>query len=224
MSPHSTFQTRQNPPKRVFFATLIVIFFSAMSATDSVGFVPCSLDDTCGHSQSVALSSLPVLGLSTSSGQANDSVAVSGVEPVRIEVASVGIDLPVQNPATRDIQALDDLLQQGPARYTDSARLGEDGNVLIFAHSSHLPIVRNQMFRAFNAVPDLKTGDSITLVGDDGKKYLYSVESVVQADTNDGTQIPLSPALGKKLTLVTCNTLVGKSARWILTANFVGTI
>ncbi|MDB5187661.1 MAG: Peptidase sortase-like protein [Candidatus Kaiserbacteria bacterium] len=148
--------------------------------------------------------------------------AVQGSNPVRIIIDSVGIDLPVQNPATRDVDALDALLQTGPARYSASAQLGEDGNVVLFAHSSHLPIVHNQMFRAFNKIPDLKAGDSITLVGSNGKKYLYRVTGVEKASTTDGTTIDLSTAHGKKLTLVTCDTLTGKSARFVLSADFVG--
>jgi LPXTG-site transpeptidase (sortase) family protein len=213
------------PPKRVFLAAFVVLFFCTLSAADSVGFVPCSFDGTCvTHSDSIALSSLPMLGLPAQAGDTNTPVAVQTALPARIQIASAGIDLPVQNPGTRDVDALDALLTQGPARYVDSAKLGQDGNVLIFAHSSHLPIVHNQMFKAFNAIPDLKAGDNITIVGDDGKSYLYSVDSVAKADTQSGVSIDLSPTQGKKLTLVTCDTLTGKSARFILTATFVGTI
>jgi LPXTG-site transpeptidase (sortase) family protein len=223
--------SQEKPPKRVFLAALIVIFFSGLSASDSIGLVPCSLDGTClpaealaeagvAHSDSVALSSLPLLGESATSS----AKAIATALPVRIKIDSVNVDLPIQNPSTTNVDALDALLQQGPARYVESAKLGEDGNVIIFAHSSHLPIVHNQMFRAFNALPDLKQGDSITLVGDDGKNYLYSVDSIAKADVENGTSISLSPSQGKKLTLVTCDTLTGKSARFVLTATFVGTI
>jgi len=221
---NSNFQSHSGnkPPKMVFISALIVVFFSTLSAADSIGLVPCALDGTCTEvstqSNSVALSSLPMLG-----DVATDTVAHTAL-PVRIKIDSVGIDLPIQNPATRDVSALDALLQNGPARYVDSAQLGESGNVLIFAHSSHLPIVHNQMFKAFNSIPELSQGDTITLVGDDGKSYLYSVDSVVKADVEAGTSISLSPTQGTKLTLVTCDTLTGKSARYILTASFVGTI
>lgn len=214
------------PPKRVFVAAVLVIFFSALSTSDSLGFVPCYIDGTScdASSQKLALSSLPQLGLSTSSRQANSPLAVSGVEPVHISISAVGVDLPVQNPDTTDVDALDALLQNGPARYTESALLGEDGNVIIFAHSSHLPIVHNKMFQAFNNIPELKAGDTITLKGADGKSYVYSVDSVAKASVGDGTTLDLSPGIGKKLTLVTCDTLTGKSARFILEATFVGTI
>jgi len=211
-------KNRQEPPVAVFLATTIVVFFCSLSAADSVGLVPNYIDGTTpiGTSTqidtSVPLSNLPQLGETSTS---------AGTEPVHIEISAIGLDLPVQNPSTRDIDTLDALLQSGPARFVDSAQLGENGNVLIFAHSSHLPIVHNQMFRAFNKIPNLQAGDQIVLTGADGQQYLYSVVSVVRADASD-TTIPLDKTQGKKLTLVTCDTLTGKSARFVLTANFVG--
>jgi len=107
-------------------------------------------------------------------------------------------------------------------RYVDSARLGEKGNVLIFAHTSHLPVVKNQMYKAFNRVPELSPGDTITVQGE-GRSYVYSVKSVRKANAEDAI-IDLSPTLGKKLTLVTCDTLTSKSSRFILEADFVAVI
>ncbi len=212
----TTASSRKKPPFGVFLATVIVVFGLSLSAADSIGFVPCQIDGTC---DSVALANLPQLGVEGSA-----STSTQGVIPVEVQVPSVGIDLPVQNPATTDVDALDALLNKGPARYVQSAELGVEGNVLIFAHSSHLPIITNSMFKAFNQIPNVEPGASITLVGADGKSYLYSVDSVVKADTNDGTTINLDPSQGQKLTLVTCDTLTGTSARFILTAHFVGVV
>jgi LPXTG-site transpeptidase (sortase) family protein len=210
----------QKPPFGVFLATFVLVFFCSLSVADSIGFVPDYIDGTSPRSaygtnthSSVALSDLPQLGETAPSS--------STIPPIRIRIPAANIDLPVQNPSTHDIDTLDALLQAGPVRYTDSAHLGERGNVLIFAHSSHLPIVHNQMFRAFNNIADLRAGDTITLIGSDGKSYLYRVTSVRKVDVND-TTIDLSKTAGTKLTLVTCDTLTGKSARFILTADFVG--
>lgn len=208
------------PPKRVFFAASIVMFFISLSAADSVGLVPYYIDGT--SPKSVALTNLPELGEET------NVVSVTPTAlPSRIVISSIGLDLPVQNPSTRDITALDVLLQSGPARYVDSAKLGEKGNVLIFAHSSHLPIVHNQMYKAFNRVPELSEGNVITVIGTDSsgveKSYLYVVRSVRRADAEDEV-VDLSPKLGTRLTLVTCDTLTSKSTRWILEADFVGVL
>lgn len=212
----STNTAKKQPPFLVFLATTVLVFGLSLSAAESVGFVPCQIDNTCDQ-DSVAISSLPQLGVE-GSAPAN----AQGVQPVEIQIPSVGIDLPVQNPTTTDVDTLDALLNKGPAHYVNSADLGVSGNVLIFAHSSHLPIVTNKMFQAFNQIPNVNPGASITIVGADGKDYLYSVDSVVKATTDDGTTINLDPSQGEKLTLVTCDTLTGTSARFILTAHFVG--
>lgn len=205
-------------------ATTVVIFFMTLSAADSVGFVPYYVDGTSpSHADgSLELSELPTLGTDTNGAAGAATVASAPASaPNRIRIAAIDLDLPVQNPTTRDINSLDVLLQNGPARYVDSAQLGESGNVLIFAHSSHLPVVRNQMFRAFNRIPELTSGEMIVLTGKDGRDYLYRVDSVRSADANEAT-IDLSAAAGTKLTLVTCDTLTSKSARFVLEATFVG--
>ena len=216
--------TTGKPPFAVFFATTIVLFVLVLSAADSVGFVPDYIDGTAGTHESLAVSDLPMLGEEKEPiTQIVPEADLAPARPTRILIPAISMDLPVQNPSTRDLTALDTLLQKGPARYVDSAQLGVKGNVIIFAHSSHLPVVHNQMYRAFNRVPELEAGDTITIKGDDGISYMYSVTSVRKANVNDAT-IDLSPSLGKKLTLVTCDTLTSKASRFILEADFVGTV
>lgn len=230
---------QSRPPAPVFAAATIVIFFLSLSAAESIGFVPCYVDGTdCAirastrtisaglfdaNREIVALSELPELGSETS--PISNVQLPTPVLPERIVIPEINLDLPVQNPSTRDIATLDEYLKDGPVRYVDSAKLGEKGNVLIFAHTSHLPVVKNQMYKAFNRVPDLKPGDSITLQGE-GKTYLYTVRSVRKTNVENVEEsiIDLSPTQGRKLTLVTCNTLAGKSARFVLEADFVAVI
>jgi LPXTG-site transpeptidase (sortase) family protein len=219
------------PPFAVFLATTVVIFFLILSAADSVGFVPNYID---GSTPLTANGTAPESGVSENGvGASSDALAlnqlptlgeeiVATVLPTQIQIPSIDLDLKVQNPSTKDIGKLDELLKNGPARYVDSAKLGGRGNMIIFAHSSHLPIVHNQMYKAFNRVPELNSGDTITLTGDDGKHYLYAVDDVRKADAAEDI-IPLAVD-GTKLTLVTCDTLTSKSSRFILTATLVGTI
>lgn len=220
---------RQTPPKRVFFAATVMLFFCAFSAADSVGFVPCQMDGTCASAPGVSLEALPMLGEESpvQAQAAGDAALAAGAQdvpaalPERIRIGAIGLDLPVQNPATTDVAALDALLTNGPARYARSAKPGEEGNVIIFAHSSHLPIVHNKMYQAFNRIPELQPGDLIVLDGG-GREYLYSVVSIRKADVESGTAISLSADEGARLTLVTCDTLTGKSSRFILDAEFIG--
>ena len=232
-------KTRNKPPLAVFLASTMLVFGISFFAADSFGFVPYYIDGTdpsaavaAASSHDLALSQLPQLGetdgradaaLAAAAKQAADAAKPKqAVYPMHITIASVGINLPVQNPSTINVDALDALLVNGPARYANSATLGQSGNMVIFAHSSHLPIVHNTMFQAFNNVPNVQAGDVVSITGSDGTDYIYRVDSVVKATTTDGTQIPLETS-GTKLTLVTCDTLTGKSARFILTASYIGT-
>lgn len=210
--------------KPLFAAASVMLFFLSLSAADSIGFVPYYVDGSESNRE-VALSNLPELGEELQNDGYTKSVIETGeteqlgVAPERIVIPAIGLDLPVQNPETRDVGALDELLKAGPARYVDSALLNEKGNVLIFGHSSRLPVVRNQMYKAFNDVPELVAGDSITIVGG-GKQYFYSVVSLRRADANE-EQIDVSRS-GNRLTIVTCDTLTSKSTRWIVEAELIG--
>jgi LPXTG-site transpeptidase (sortase) family protein len=215
-------QNRQKAPFGVFLSAAIVIFFLTLFAADSIGFIPDYID---GPGSKISLSGLPQLGLPAPdvARQAGEENAAAGrILPERIVIAAIGMDLPIQNPATKDIDALTEVLKAGPARYVDSAKLGQMGNVLVFGHSSQLPIVRNQMYKAFNNISDLREGDSISVYGD-GKEYLYSVVSVRAGDAKKDV-IDLSREKGARLTLVTCNTFGEKTARWIVEAEFIGSL
>ena len=221
-------ETTRKAPVSVFLAATVVIFVLTLSAADSVGFVPYYIDGSEPSRSKVALNTLPELGEEIPFGtviedapevEIEQPTAEVAIAPTRIRITAIDLDLPVLNPSTRDLEELDEVLKDGPARYVDSALLGEKGNVLIFGHSSHLPVVHNQMYKAFNKIPDLKEGAVISIEGG-GKEFLYTVRSIEKVDAEDGI-IDLSRE-GQKLTIVTCDTLTGKSSRFVLEAEFVG--
>lgn len=203
------------PPVTVFLAATIVVFFLTLSAMDSVGFVPYYIDGTTPRDK-VSIAELPELGEEKIELPTEEE---EGLAPSRLRIPAIDLDLPVLNPQTRDIAKLDEVLKDGPARYVDSALLGEKGNVLIFGHSSHLPVVHNPMYKAFNRVPDLVEGDSIEVEGE-GKVYTYRVLAVRSVDAEEGI-IDLSRE-GNRLTIVTCDTLTSKSARFVVDAELIG--
>lgn len=139
--------------------------------------------------------------------------------PTMIRIPALDRELPVANPVSTDIEVLDRELLSATVRYPTSAKLGEDGNVIVFGHSSHLPIVRNDLFKAFNDIETLEAGDEIIVVGS-GYEYVYAVESVEKANA-EADAIPLRVE-GKKLTLATCDSFGTKSGRFIVTASFKG--
>jgi LPXTG-site transpeptidase (sortase) family protein len=211
----------------VFASVMAGLFVCTLSVADSIGFVPYYVDGT-PSSREIALAELPELGeevatlpqLPVLPPQPTPMPEPLIVKPERIIIDTISLDLPVLNPETRDIAALDEVLKKGPARYVDSAQLGQKGNVLIFAHTSHLPVVHNQMYRAFNRLSELEVGDIVTVQGG-GKEYVYTVTTVRRANAEDEI-ISLAPSLGHILTLVTCDTLTSKSSRWIVEAELVG--
>ena len=220
MNPHPN---TKNPPKRVFLAAVVLIFFSTMSALESVGFVPSYIDGSTTLTTSGTASAQPGEVRLSDLPQLAESPAIpQGVLPERIRSAAIGLDAVIQNPDTRDIDALALSILKSPTRYVDSAKLGVPGNMLIFGHSSTYRVVRNPMYKVFNRISELKPGDSISVEGG-GVEYLYSVTSVRSVDVNEAI-IDLSPTVGTKLTLTTCDILTGKSARFVVEADFVGTV
>ena len=163
----------------------------------------------------------PIEPVSTASVQSQvrtDAVQVAEA-PTRIVAASIGMDNNVLNPESTDVEVLDAALLQGTVRYPQSALLGVDGTVLIFGHSSYLPIVHNQNYKAFNGIQKLKVGSTVSVYSATSE-YRYTVKSVRLANaTEDVVELP---ATGKYLTLVTCDSFGTKSDRFIVTAEFAG--
>jgi len=138
--------------------------------------------------------------------------------PTRVVIPSIGVDTLITNPSSTDVQVLDRALQSGAVRYPGSGLLGETANILLFGHSSYLPVVKNKAYQAFNELGKMTPGERITLYSD-GASYVYEVESVRMAKAEDvlvhfETRIPT-------LTLATCNTFGAKEDRWVVTATFI---
>ncbi|MDB4992319.1 MAG: Peptidase sortase-like protein [Parcubacteria group bacterium] len=141
--------------------------------------------------------------------------------PTKIEIPAISLSQKIANPNTTDVQLLDNALLAGPVRYPTSAELGVNGNVIIFGHSSYLPIVNNQAFKAFDGIQKLKQGDRITVTGAT-HVFVYSVETVEKKSAATDDSIPLSVE-GSKLTLATCNSFGTHSDRFVVTATLVET-
>lgn len=145
---------------------------------------------------------------------------LKGEYPVQIEIKALGLTAPVDNPTSTDVESLDEALLSSAVRYPTSAKLGTSGNVVLFAHSSYLPVVHNKAFKMFNGIQNLSIGDEITVYSEN-RAYIYAVEEVGEADASSDA-IPLSVA-GQKLTLSTCDSFGAKTARFIVVATLVET-
>ena len=169
------------------------------------------------------------ISLTDNSGSAAKNVGVpapvtgalnmNGELPTKIVIAKIGLSAPIANPATTDVNALDQYLLSGAARYPTSATLDQQGNVILFGHSSYLPVVVNQHFKTFDGIQNLKEGDLITVYGST-HVYTYSVMSE-QKQNASSDSIPLTTT-GHTLTLATCDSFGQKSDRFVVTATLVG--
>lgn len=145
--------------------------------------------------------------------------ATTAVElPMKIEIPKIGLSVTIENPTVTAIDVLDRGLLKGAVRYSTSAKLGEAGNVVLFGHSSYLPIVGNQAYKTFNGIQKLVAGDTITVYSSDAA-YTYRVRSFVKESANDAG-IPMNVS-GRVLTLSTCDSFGAKTDRFVVTADFV---
>ncbi len=204
----------------LIFVAMFVVTFGFLSL---VGATP-------EPSEAVAeTTDAPVATPATQSGDTTNSVSPaasagsvaspSAQAPVRIMVKEIGLDASVANPTSTNVDVLDRAALGGAVRYPTSAQLGEDGTIVLFGHSSYLPVVRNQAYKTFDDIQDLKKG-SIVSVYSGTLEYRYSVVGVELADATRDV-VELNPN-GKHLTLVTCNSFATKSNRFVVKADFVG--
>ena len=197
-----------------FLALFLLAFFGMVVLLASLDLLP---DPPSANATEDA--HIRIVAVASSTPIRTVSVAVPEA-PVKIEISAIGLSTTIANPATTGIGTLDALLLKGAVRYPTSAKLGEDGNVVLFGHSSYLPVVKNPAYKAFNDIQKLSVGDRITVYSS-GIAYTYAVKSVVKENADDDqSAIPLQVS-GRVLTLVTCNSFATKSDRFVVTADFV---
>jgi len=205
-----------------FLSFVLVIFLSSevfLARADLLPQTPPQAPVSVNTAPKVALDVLPQAVRSASLKESKKTTVASRHEiPVRVRIPAIDLSVTVSNPNTTNNSVLDKALLSGAVRYPLSAKLGESGNVIIFGHSSYLPIVYNQAYKTFNGVQKLHKGN-IVFVYSATTVYEYSVDSMKKENTTTGA-INLSVS-GKKLTLATCNVFGKKSDRFVVTAHLV---
>jgi LPXTG-site transpeptidase (sortase) family protein len=190
----------------ISFAVSFVLFFCLM-------YVVLASADILPETSPTAPNEIP-------ESSSEEVVEATPELPVRIAAPAVGVNALVSNPESTNIATLDAALLTGAVRYPTTAKLGEEGTMLVFAHSSRIPVVHNQAYKAFNNIQNLKKGETISVYSAEAE-YRYKVTNVRIADaTEDVIQLAQS---GKHLVLVTCDSFTSKSSRFVVTAELVGT-
>ena len=195
-------------PFFLVFAFVLVVSYGVLLLVD---FVP---EDT-SSSDTVSFSEL----VDVRTQSASVALADTAAYPERIVIEKLGTDTPVLNPASSAIAVLDAALLEGVVRHPDSATFLNEGNMVLFGHSSYLPTVHNKNFQAFNGIQKLMRGDTIRVYSGD-REYVYRVEKIYETSVA-ASDIPLTNGRAE-LTLVTCNSFGAKDDRFVVEATLVG--
>ena len=194
-----------------FLWLFAIAFFSSVAVLGQMDLLP--------EKPVVAVAPVVTLTANKSDDVKIDNIQTVPELPTKIEITKVNLSASVVNPTTAGIEALDKELLKGAVRYPTSAKLGEVGNVVLFGHSSYLPVVNNQVYKTFNGIQKLVAGD-VVIVYSSNTAYTYRVRSVAKESADNNTAIQLSMN-DKVLTLVTCNSFAAKQDRFVVTADFV---
>ena len=163
--------------------------------------------------------STPAIAATTAPAVTESKPVIVSELPMKIEIEKIGLVATIANPETTNVEVLDKGLLKGAVRYPTSAKLGEAGNVVLFGHSSYLPVVGNQAYKTFNGIQKLVAGDVITVYSAD-TAYTYRVRDVSKESAASDAGINLA-VTNRVLTLATCDSFGKKSDRFVVTADFV---
>jgi LPXTG-site transpeptidase (sortase) family protein len=215
-----------------FLAVFLMVLFVVVGVCNATGFVPDPLSGPGSQASTDgttvvtpdSLAATPVVAAAVGADDSGTPAPVSGTLnmdgelPTKVVIPSIGVNTPVDNPATLDVDTLDNYLSSAAVRYPTSATLDQQGNVIIFGHSSYLPVVINQHFKTFDGIQNLKAGDIIYVYSNE-HEFEYSVTSE-QKESELTDSIPLTTT-GHTLTLSTCDSFTTKTDRFIVTATLV---
>lgn len=162
---------------------------------------------------------IPEVVIATTTPEQTTSIVYEDDTPVRIIIERIGVDTPINNPETRDIETLDAALLSGAVHYPGSGDLEDISNMFLFAHSTGFRVVQNEAFKAFSGLKDIQDNDLIR-VQSKTKEYVYRVTGLSLVDA-DNALVNFS-STRKMLTLSTCNSFGQEQERYVVEADFVG--
>lgn len=111
-----------------------------------------------------SLSNIPLIAAGTAAGPNPEII-----------IPKINVDIPViYDEYSIDEAAVDKALENGVVNFGDSARPGQDGNVVIVGHSSNNIFNKGRYKFAFVLLSRLEPGDTFYLQKD-GKRYTYQV-------------------------------------------------
>lgn len=222
--PSSVLYTSKGEQRVLFF----LVFVGILSLTYGFFFVIDFLPEkpTASVIDATVPAETAIVGAPTESVNESDSEPVQPiveVDPYPVSIifdTLAGKTVPVLNPESRAVEALDTALLSGVVRHPDSADFERTGTIFLFGHSSYLPNVINKNFQAFNGIQKLVWGDTIRLRSSD-TEYVYRVDRVYKASADDA-EVKIEEGVNK-LTLATCNSFGSKDDRFVVESTLIET-
>ncbi|MFM2383728.1 MAG: hypothetical protein RIQ72_300 [Candidatus Parcubacteria bacterium] len=140
--------------------------------------------------------------------------------PLRIVIPSIGVDSLILNPTSAKHEILDTELTKGVVRYPGSGLPGS-GNMFLFGHSTGFSVVQNKAFKVFNNLQNVKSGDTITIHGNEGI-YTYTVKTVKKVDKENA--LVKFDTQNNMITLSTCDSFGKASDRYVVEGDLVSVV
>jgi sortase A len=132
-----------------------------------------------------------------------------------LNIPSIGVKAPIVFTPRTDEGGVQLALRDGVVHYATTAKPGQNGNVVLFGHSSGQAWAKGNYKFVFTLLNKLTRNDIVT-IGYDGKRYTYVVLDSKVVDPTDVSV--LNPTGEPTLTLITCTPVGTSRNRLVVTA------
>jgi LPXTG-site transpeptidase (sortase) family protein len=149
--------------------------------------------------------------------QQRQSAERSVATPSRLAIPSIGLIAPMV--WNIEEQAVQRSLQRGLVHYKGTAKPGQEGNMVVFGHSSDYFWKRNPYATIFALLPKVAIGDLVTVTDAQGVTHQYRVDGKKVVSPFQRSVMEYTP--GHQLTLITCYPVGTSLNRYIITAQLV---
>ncbi len=138
----------------------------------------------------------------TPSATAEPTAQTTAVAPGSVVIVpKISVNAPIQFPPTLDESQIQLSLRDGVAHYAGTALPGQQGNVVLFGHSSNDWWEPGNYKFVFALLDRLAAGDTVQ-INYESRKYVYQVTNSVVVAPTDFSVIQATPE--PTLTLITC--------------------
>jgi sortase A len=133
-----------------------------------------------------------ILSFNTSELSKLESGTKKGFRPIQISISSVGINLKIKEAFISNGSW--QVWKDSANHLVSSANPGGGGNIVIYGHNKN---------SVFGPIRWVEAGQTIELIGENNKKYLYKVQKIIETTPNDIQYV--LPKNTETLTLYTCS-------------------